>query len=110
MDRPVCGLCQVWLWRVLWGLCCSIAASMATSRTLFVVMLGRGGWRGGSGAHLAGGVVLARSLRRHRRAHQSFVQRGEGGGSEGGRRRALHDPISYQFTDSCSMATDYKVS
>ena len=93
MDRPVCGLCQVvWLWRVLWGLCCNIAASMAASRTLFVVILGRGG--AVPAAHLAGGVVLARSLRRQWRVHQSFVHRGEGCDSEGGRRRALHDPIS----------------
>ena len=39
------------------------------------------------------GGVLARSLRRRRRVHESFVHRGEGRGSEGGRRRALHDPI-----------------
>eukprot|EP00967_Tisochrysis_lutea_P119509 scaffold195097_cov31-Tisochrysis_lutea.AAC.1 len=52
----------------------------------------RGVW--GSGAHLAGRVFLARSLRRQRRVHQYFVHHGEGGGSGRGERRALHDPIS----------------
>ena len=31
-----------------------------------------GAWRGGSGAHLAGRVFLARSLRRQRRVHVSI--------------------------------------
>ena len=44
-------------------------------------------------AHLVGRVVLTRSLRRLGGVHECFVHRGEGGGGEGGRRRALHDPI-----------------
>ena len=48
----------------------------------------------GSCAHLAGRVILTRSLRRQRRVLHCFVHRGEGRDSEGGRRRALHDPIS----------------
>ena len=72
-----------------------MAVSMAASRTLFVVVLGCGEvalvptWLGGSSWRGRFGDIG------HRRLHQyCFVQRGEGRGSGGGRRRALHDPIS----------------
>lgn len=49
----------------------------------------------------AGRIVLTRSLRRQRRVTQAFVHLGEGSGSEGGRRRALHDIHLQEDEDFC---------
>ena len=82
----------VWLWRVLWVLCCSLAVSLAAFCTLYVVV-----WWCVVVAPVPtwlGGSALVRSLRRQRRVHEYLVERGDCGGSRGGRRRALHDYIS----------------
>ena len=69
-------------------------------RALFAVMQDARVWRGSSCAHLAGRVVWTRSLRRQRRVHSQIVDLSEGGGSEGGRRRAVHDPIVLTIVDT----------
>ena len=64
------------------------------------------GWEVGGGAarSIAKTITIvflcARSLRQQRRVHQQIVDLGEGSGSEGGGRRALHDPISLLIVDS----------
>ena len=73
--------------------CCMLASSMQAVSSPFSVVRGRcpmasvPTWLGGSSWRGRFG------LRRHRRVHERFVHRGEGGGGEGGRRRALHGPI-----------------
>ena len=102
----------MWLWRVVWVLCCSMAASIQAFVCLYVSVCGVvGEWWGGSCAHLAPGwagrpsaVASATAACRVSMRTSSIPARaaaaGEGSGARfmtlsvgGGERRALHDPI-----------------
>eukprot|EP00967_Tisochrysis_lutea_P048009 scaffold58603_cov41-Tisochrysis_lutea.AAC.1 len=79
MDRQAGGMWWVWLWRVRWIQWSSMAASL----NVLGVSSGRGRF-GDSG------VSINRS---------QIVDLSEGGDSEGGKRRALRDPIVLTIVD-----------
>ena len=71
-------------------MCCSMAdrICMASSASvaLFAVLCVMGVARGGASVHLAGWVVVAGSLRRHRGVHERIVHLSRVGGKRGGER------------------------
>ena len=98
MERPTGVVCLVWLCGVA-CVCCMLSASMQVVLSLFMLLRGRGPlapvptWLGGSswrGRFGDSGVS----------AKASSIAASEGRGSEGGGRRALHDPISLLIVDA----------
>ena len=94
VERSAGGLRWMWLWRVRWVQWSSMAASMRAVRALFAVVQGCGG----VAPMRPPGRDVSSSRSRFGDSgvsidHQQIVDLGEGGGSNGGRRRALHDPI-----------------